>query len=282
MSNSETQNVDVIVIGLGPAGEVVGGNLAEAGLSVVGIERGLVGGECPYWGCVPSKMMIRASNLLAESRRVADLAGSSTTTSDWAPVARRIRDQATDNWDDTVAVDRFVGKGGIFVRGDATIVAPNTVEADGITYVASRGIVVATGTAAAVPPIPGLADTPFWTNHHIIETTELPDSLIVLGGGAIGSELAQVMRRFGVEVTVIEGMDRLLPRNEPEAGQVLADVFVGEGITVSTGQFANSVSYENRQFAVSMPMAAATPPRSCWWPPVAARSCASSASTDSA
>jgi len=127
------------------------------------------------------------------------------------------------------------------------------VEVDGVTYVASRGIVVATGTAAAVPPIPGLADTPFWTNHHIIETLDLPSSLIVLGGGAIGSELAQVMVRFGVEVTVIEGMDRLLPRNEPEAGEVLADVFAAEGITVATGQFASSVSYENHQFSVAMP-----------------------------
>ena len=195
--------VDVIVVGLGPAGEAAGGQLAEAGLRVVGIERGLVGGECPYWGCVPSKMMIRAANVLAESRRVGELAGSSTTTPDWAPVARRIREQATDNWDDTVAVDRFVGKGGIFVRGDAEIVADRTVTANGTTYVATKGIIVATGTAAAVPPIPGLADTPFWTNHEIIETETLPRRLIVLGGGAIGSELAQVMARFGVEVTVI-------------------------------------------------------------------------------
>ena len=245
--------VDVIVIGLGPAGEAAGGQLAEAGLRVVGIERGLVGGECPYWGCVPSKMMIRASNLLAESRRVDALAGSSTTTADWAPVARRIREQATDNWDDTVAVDRFVGKGGIFVRGEAEIVADRTVTANGATYVASRGIIVATGTAAAVPPIPGLAETPFWTNHEIIETEALPRRLIVLGGGAIGSELAQVMARFGVEVSVIEGMDRLLPRNEPEAGDLLADVFRAEGIAVHTGQFATSVGHDGQQFSVTMP-----------------------------
>ncbi len=124
MENEASQEVDVIVIGLGPAGETVGGQLAEAGLKVVGIEAGLVGGECPYWGCVPSKMMIRAANLIAESRRVGDLAGSSTTTPDWAPVAARIREQATDNWDDTVAVDRFVGKGGTFVRGRGEITGP--------------------------------------------------------------------------------------------------------------------------------------------------------------
>ncbi len=247
-----SNEVDVIVIGLGPAGEAVGGDLAEAGLDVVGIEGGLVGGECPYWGCVPSKMIIRAANLLAESRRVNGAAGSSTTTADWAPVAARIRAQATDNWDDTVAVDRFVGKGGTFVRGYATIVGPKTVEVNDETYVARRGIVVATGTRAAVPPVPGLADTPFWTNHEIMEAKELPESLIVMGGGPIGAELAQAIGRFGVEVSVIEGAERLLPRNEPEAGELLAEVFAAEGISVHTGQFANQVSYADERFSVTL------------------------------
>lgn len=251
--NNAVHEVDVVVIGLGPAGEVVGGTLAEAGLNVVGIEGSLVGGECPYWGCVPSKMMIRASNLLAESRRVPALAGAATDTPDWGPVAERIRDQATDNWDDTVAVDRFVGKGGTFVRGYAEITAPGTVHVNGTTYRATTGIVVATGTQAAVPPIPGLADTPFWTNHDIIETKELPASLIVLGGGAIGSELAQVMARFGVKVHIIEGMDRLLPRNEPEAGDALADVFAAEGIQISVGQFATKISFDDNTFTVDLP-----------------------------
>src|SRR6187397_1325617 len=110
--------VDVVVIGMGPGGEEVAGKLAEAGLAVIGVERELVGGECPYWGCVPSKMMIRAANLLAEARRVDGMAGRATVEPDWGPVARRIRDEATDTWDDTVAVDRFVGKGGRFVRGE--------------------------------------------------------------------------------------------------------------------------------------------------------------------
>ena len=236
---------DVIVIGLGPAGESVGGQLGEAGLDVVGIEASLVGGECPYWGCVPSKMMIRAANALAEVGRVDGLAGTASAAPDWAPVARRIREQATDTWDDTVAVDRFVGKGGTFVRGRGVITGPNTVEVNGDTYVASKGIVVATGTLAAVPPIPGLAETPYWTNHGIIETEVLPTSLIVLGGGAIGAELGQVMARFGVRVSIIEGAERLLPRNEPEAGDTLAEVFRSEGIDVHLGQFASSVSYDD-------------------------------------
>lgn len=235
---------DVIVIGLGPAGEVVGGDLGEAGLNVVGIEAALVGGECPYWGCIPSKMMIRAANSLAEVKRVEGLAGTASATPDWGPVAKRIREQATDTWDDTVAVDRFVGKGGTFVRGRGVITGPNTVEVNGDTYVASKGIVVATGTLAAIPPVPGLADTPYWTNHGIIETETLPESMVVLGGGAIGAELGQAVSRFGVKVCIIEGEDRLVPGSEPEAGQVLQEVFESEGITVFTGQLAANVSHD--------------------------------------
>ncbi|MGI9604519.1 MAG: dihydrolipoyl dehydrogenase family protein [Acidimicrobiales bacterium] len=246
------QNVDVVVIGLGPAGESVAGQLAESGLEVVGIEASLVGGECPYWGCVPSKMMIRAANALAEVGRVEGLAGSAHAHPDWGPVAQRIREQATDTWDDTVAVDRFVGKGGTFVRGRATITGPKTVEVGNNTYVARRAIVVATGTLAAVPPIPGLANTPFWTNHEIIEAKELPESLTVLGGGAIGAELGQVMARFGVKVSVIEGESRLLPMYEPEAGEVLKEVFEAEGIGVHLGQFANSVSHGDNTFTVTL------------------------------
>ena len=248
-----TQEVDAIIIGMGPAGESVGGERSEAGPAVAGIEGGLVGGECPYWGCVPSKMMIRAANLLAESRRVSELAGSSSTTSAWSLVADRIRDHATDNWDDTVAVDRFVNKGGKFVRGYAEIISAGLVEVSDEHYRARTGIVVATGTRAAVPPIPGLADTPFWTNHEVMEAKELPKSLIVLGGGTIGAEISQVMARFGVDVSVVEGAERLLPNNEPEAGDVLREVFEAEGITVHTGQFATAVRYENERFGLDMP-----------------------------
>lgn len=246
MSERNETTVDVVVLGMGPGGEDVAGNLATAGLSVVGIEAGLVGGECPYWGCIPSKMMIRAAHLLAEARRIPGLAGTSTVTPDWAPVAARIRAEATDNWDDTVAVDRFVGKGGTFVRGRGRLVAADAVEVAGHRYRATRAVVVATGTTAAVPPIPGLADTPYWTNHQAIEAAEVPASIIVLGGGAIGAEFAQVYARFGVDVTIVEALDRLLPLEEPEAGRLLAEVFRGEGIDVITGTAATSVSYDGK------------------------------------
>ena len=121
------EHTDVVVIGLGPGGEYAAGTLAEAGLHVTGVESRLVGGECPYYGCVPSKMMIRAANLIAETRRVPGMAGTSTVTPDWSPVALRIREEATDYWNDKVAADRFTGKGGHLVRGHGKITGPGEV-----------------------------------------------------------------------------------------------------------------------------------------------------------
>ncbi len=236
------EQAEYIVVGLGIAGEEVGGSLAEAGHDVVGIERALVGGECPYWGCLPSKMMIRAANLLAEARRIPGMAGESTVTPDWGPVQQRIREEATDHWNDQVAVDRFTGKGGRFVRGNATITGPRSVEVDGTTYEASKGLVITAGAQPAIPPIPGIEDVPYWTNHEATETDTLPDSLIVLGGGVIGLELGQAMARFGTRVTVIEAQDRLLPLHEPEAGAVIEEVLTNEGIAVRTGVTAERVS----------------------------------------
>jgi pyruvate/2-oxoglutarate dehydrogenase complex dihydrolipoamide dehydrogenase (E3) component len=238
--------VDVVVVGMGPGGEEVGGRLAEAGLSVVGIEAGLVGGECPYWGCVPSKMMIRAANLLAEARRIPGVAGSVDVRPDWGPVAARIRAEATDDWDDAVAVERFEAKGGTFVRGRGRILAADTVAVGDRQFRAGRALVLATGTVAAVPPIPGLAETPYWTNREATAVEQLPASLLVLGGGAIGVELTQVFARFGVDVTVVEAADRLLPSEEPEAGTLLARVLSDEGVEVVVGLGATEVAYDGK------------------------------------
>jgi pyruvate/2-oxoglutarate dehydrogenase complex dihydrolipoamide dehydrogenase (E3) component len=252
----DIEETDIVVIGMGPGGEDAAGRLAESGLHVTGVEARLVGGECPYWGCVPSKMMIRAANLLAEARRIPGMAGASTVEPDWARVARRIRDEATDSWDDKVAVDRFTGKGGHFVRGRGRITgrAEVTVStADGLRVLrARRGIVVNTGTEPAVPPIPGLAGTPYWTNREAIETEEVPESLVVLGGGAVGAELAQVFARFGARVSVVEALPRLVPAEEPEAGELLAGVFAREGIAVCTGARTERVSHDGSQFTVHL------------------------------
>ena len=233
---------DVVVLGLGVGGEEAGGKLAEAGLSVIGIEQRLVGGECPYWGCVPSKMMIRASNLLIEARRIHGMAGEAEVTPQWAPVARRVRDEATDSWDDRVAVERFEKRGGTFVRGRGEITAANQVGVNGDTYTASRALIIATGTEAAIPPIKGLSDVPYWINRDAIETEQVPQSLIVLGGGAIGLELAQMFARFGSRVTVVEAMERILPPEEPEASALLTEVLDREGLTIVTGIAAQQVA----------------------------------------
>ncbi len=224
---------DAIVVGLGPGGEEVAGSLAEAGLEVVGIEAELVGGECPYWGCIPSKMMVRAADLLAEGRRVPGLAGASVVTPDWWPVAARIRNEATDAWDDTVAVQRFEDKGGHFVRGRARVTGPSSVEVDGQSFSARRALVLATGQKPWVPPT--FETVPHWTNRGAVAAEALPASLLVIGGGAVGLEIGQAMSRFGTRVTVVELGERLLGPEEPEASDLIADILRREGVEVYAG-----------------------------------------------
>jgi pyruvate/2-oxoglutarate dehydrogenase complex dihydrolipoamide dehydrogenase (E3) component len=244
--------VDVVVIGLGPGGEYAAGELARAGLAVAGVEDSLVGGECPYWGCVPSKMMIRAANLLAEGRRIPGMAGTSSVAPDWAPVAGRIRTEATDDWDDAVAADRFTGLGGRLFRGHGRILGPGRVGVGDDVLSARRAIVISAGSAPSIPPVPGLAGTPYWTNHQAIETERVPQSLIVLGGAAVASELAQVFARFGSAVTMVEVAGRLLPMEEPDAGALLAEVFGREGIRVRTGAAPERVTHDGSGFSVTL------------------------------
>ncbi|WP_375484018.1 dihydrolipoyl dehydrogenase family protein [uncultured Jatrophihabitans sp.] len=243
---------DLIVIGLGPGGEELGEKLASAGRSVLGLDERLVGGECPYFGCIPSKMILRGADVLGESRRVDQLAGHASDEPDFGVVAARISNEATDDWNDQVAVERFEGTGAAFRRSTGRLVGRDEqgrllVEAAGETHTATS-VTIAVGTRPSIPDIAGLdglensVDGPVWTNREILQAKAAPRSMVVLGGGVISCELAQGMARFGTTVTMVEHGERLLSREEPEAGDVLQAVFEREGITVRSGQGIDRVA----------------------------------------
>ncbi|WP_375493673.1 dihydrolipoyl dehydrogenase family protein [uncultured Jatrophihabitans sp.] len=241
---------DLIVLGLGPGGEALAGSVAQAGKSVLGVDERLVGGECPYFGCIPSKMILRGAEVLAESRRVHLLSGHASDEPDFGQVAQRIRDEATDDWDDHVGVERLEGQGAAFTRATGRLAgrAPSgrlIVEAGGDTHTAEH-VVISTGTRPSIPQIDGLADLQIgvddlvWTNREILRSRVAPRSMVVLGGGVISCELAQGMARYGTAVTVVDG-HRLLAREEPEAGELLRQVFEREGLTVRLGHEVDKV-----------------------------------------
>lgn len=251
-------SVDLVVLGLGPGGEHLATEAAKAGLSVVGVDERLVGGECPYYGCIPSKMVIRAAGTLAEARRVGALAGSAEVAPDWSVVAQRIREEATDDWDDRVAVERLEKAGVRFVRGHGRLDGPGVVVVGDERFVASRGVVVNTGTAPSAPPVDGLADTPYWTNRDVLATPDLPASMVVVGGGAIGAELAQGFSRFGTEVTLVEAAPRILAPEEPESSALVAAAFAAEGIRVLAGATIRRVDHAEGRFTVAVTDAGGT------------------------
>lgn len=235
------EQVDAIVIGMGPGGEQLAGSLATAGLNVVGVDQRLVGGECPYFACIPTKMMVRGSDLLAEARRVDGMSGSAAVTPDWTPVAQRISTEATDDWDDRVAVERFERKGGHFVRGTGRFEGPNRVAVGDRVFTARKAVVINTGTEPFIPPVNGLDDVPYWTNRDVARLTHAPESIVIFGGGPVACELAQVLSRFGSRVTIVNMGMRLLSREEPESSRLVQEVFAREGIEVHTGVSADSV-----------------------------------------
>ncbi len=251
------EHVDLVVIGLGPGGEALATGAARAGLDVVAVDKHLVGGECPYYGCIPSKMMIRAGDLLAEARRVEGAAGTVTVTPDWTPVATRIAEEATDHWNDQVAVDRLADAGATVLHGVGRLDGPRRVVVtlpDGSTTHVRRSH----GRRGQSRHPTGRAPDRGARRHSLLDQPgrraghRPAGSLAVLGGGPIGCELAQVFARFGVEVTVVQRGDRLLPADEPEAGALLADVLADEGLTVITGAETTSVDHADGGFRLTI------------------------------
>ena len=191
--------------------EGVASELQGTGISFAVIERELVGGECPYWGCIPSKTLLRSAEVLAEAARARELAASRVEWDvDFAKIAKRTHYISRDE-DDTKATEALVEQGATIIRGEGRLTGPATVVVGDRTLTARRGIVIGTGTSAAIPPIEGLDGVAYWTNREATLTRELPRSLLVLGSGPIGAELAQAFARFGTEVHVIEALDRLIP-----------------------------------------------------------------------
>jgi pyruvate/2-oxoglutarate dehydrogenase complex dihydrolipoamide dehydrogenase (E3) component len=227
--------VDVVVLGLGPGGERAASVLARAGLEVVGIEEHLVGGECRYYGCTPSKMLIRSAAALAEVRRAASIVGTASVMPDWRSVADRISSEGTHGWHDDDSVHALEADGVRVIHGRGRLDGPGRVVVGDETFIGHRGVILATGTDPAEPSIPGLGRTPYLTNRDVFKLHELPETLICLGGGAVGVELTQALTRFGVRVTLVEADDRILSSEEPEVSELLADRLRAEGVDVIEG-----------------------------------------------
>ncbi len=232
---------DVICLGAGPCGEAVAGELKGSGLTLAVVERELVGGECPYSGCIPSKTLLRSAETLAEAGAARTLAaGRVEWTVDFPKISKRVHHMARD-LDDANPAKAIAGEGVELVRGEGRLAGPRTVTVAGRTLKARRAVVIATGTDPFVPPIAGLAGVPFWTNREATLPTSLPATLAILGGGAIGVELGQAYARIGSEVHLIEGAPRVVPAEEPEAGDLLGKHLAREGIAIHTGHKVSGV-----------------------------------------
>ncbi len=225
------RTVDVVILGAGPVGEVAAGRLADAGLEVALVERELVGGECSYWACMPSKALLRPAQARDEARRIPGAAQAVTGELDVDAVLAR-RDEVIHDLDDSGQLPWLEERGIALVRGVGAIAGERAVSVGDETLLARRAVVIATGTLATIPPIDGLADAQPWTSREATTAKAIPQRLIVLGGGVVGVEMAEAYAGFGAKVTLLEGGPRLIAREEPFASEQLAAALRARGVDV--------------------------------------------------